>query len=326
MIQSKIMISGGIQKKRVPGTAKYRGFLLLLTVVILWAAPPVFSEQIVIDADRQFEFAHSFMDRGDYDLAVNEFERFIYFFPKDRRVSQARQLIGLCYLDGHKFEDARKIFAQVYRADPDSPMAKNALFLTGESYYKEGVFDKAESFYDEVLERYPSPSLKNKALYRLGWTRMQENRWREASKDFKGVEPRSNLYETARRLSVESLKGEGLPYKDPTTAGVMAGILPGLGHVYVSRYKDAMVAFLLNGLFIWATVEAFHQDHNVLGGILAFFEVGWYSGNIYSAVNVTHKWNRKVRDDFRKGLFENVDFRLLSSGKKPAGLAVSFKF
>jgi tetratricopeptide (TPR) repeat protein len=293
---------------------------------LLGAPGKAFSEQIVIDADAQFAFAHGFMDKGDYGRAITEFERFVYFFPNDRRVSLARQLIGLCYLDDGKYQEARRVFAKIYRADPESSSAKKALFLTGESYYKEGVYDKAQDFYGEVLKRYPSFSLRNKALYRLGWTRMQENRWREASEDFKLVENGSPLFEKARRLSVESLKGEELPYKDPTTAGVMAAVLPGLGHAYVSRYKDAVIAFLLNGLFIWATVEAFNQDHNVLGGILAFFEVGWYSGNIYSAVNVTHKWNRKVRDDFRKGLFDDVDVRLLSSGKMPAGLLVSFKF
>ena len=73
-------------------------------------------------------------------------------------------------------------------------------------------------------------------------------------------------------------------------------------------------------------MEAFNNDNNVLGGILAFFEIGWYSGNIYSAINVTHKWNRKVRDDFRNGLFDNVDLRLLSYENRPAGLLVSFKF
>ena len=319
------MIFGGTVISRNLEIARNVCFLSLLVLVILWVPRPVFAGQVVIDADGQFEFARSFMEKGDYGRAISEYERFIYFFPEERRVSLARELIGHCYLDDGKYTDARNVFAKTYRADPDSPMAKKALFLTGESYYREGVYDKAENFFGEVLERYPSPSLRNKALYRLGWTRMQENRWREASEDFKRVEAESSLSEKARRLSVESLKGEDLPYKDPTTAGVMA-ILPGLGHVYVSRYKDALVSFLLNGLFIWATVEAFNHDQNVLGGILAFFEVGWYSGNIYSAVNATHKWNRKVRDDFRKGLFDNVDLRLLSSGKMPAGLLVSFRF
>jgi len=306
--------------------AKRSCFLLLLSFASLMASQPARCGQIVIDADQQFEYARGFMDKGDYGQAISEFKRFTHFFPNDRRTALAHELIGLCYLEGGKFDEARGVFATLYRADPDSPAAKKALFLAGESYYKEGVYDKAEGFFDEVLERSPSPSLRNKALYRLGWTRMQENRWREASQDFKRVEPDSPLFQKARRLSVESLKGEDLPYKDPTTAGVMAAVLPGLGHAYVSRYKDAVIAFLLNGLFIWATVEAFNHDQNVLGGILAFLEVGWYSGNIYSAVNVTHKWNRKVRDDFRKGLFDSVDLRLLSSGKMPAGLALTFRF
>jgi TolA-binding protein len=320
------MIFGGIRMGCKLQIGKNLSPLLLLAFVILWGPLPAASEQIIIDSDMQFELARSFVDKGDYGRAISEYERFIYFFPGDRRVSLVRELIGLCYLDDGKFDNARSVFAKVYRADPGSPMAKKALFLTGESYYKEGVYEKAGNFFDEVLKRHPSPSLRNKALYQLGWTRMQENRWREASEDFKRVEAESSLFNRARILSVESLKGEELPYKDPTSAGVMAAVLPGLGHVYVSRYKDAAIAFLLNGLFIWATVEAFNHDQNVLGGILAFLEVGWYSGNIYSAVNVTHKWNRKVRDDFRKGLFNNVDIRLLSSGKMPAGLVVSFRF
>ena len=240
--------------------------LLLLAFVILWAPRFAVSEQIIIDADLQFDLARGFMDKGDYGRAISEYERFIYFFPKERRVSLARELIGLCYLDDGKFDDARNVFATTFRADPDSPMAKKALFLTGESYYKEGIYNKAENFYNEVLTRYPSDSLRNNALYRLGWTRMQENRWREASEDFKRVGAESSLFDRARILSAESLKGEVLPYKDPTTAGVMAAVLPGLGHVYVSRYKDALISFLLNGLFIWATVEAFNHDQNVLGG------------------------------------------------------------
>ena len=319
------MITGGITINRNLRIISNVCFLLLFVAVLL-VPRPALCGKIVIDADQQFAYARGFMEKGDYGQAITEFKRFTHFFPNDRRNALAHELIGLCYLEGGKFDDARGVFAKVYRADPDSPEAKKALFLAGESYYREGEYDKAENFFDEVLKRYPSSALKNKALYRLGWTRMQENRWREASRDFERVAPASPLFEKARRLSVESLKGEDLPYKDPTAAGVMAAVLPGLGHAYVSRYKDAVIALVLNGLFIWATVEAFNHDQNALGGILAFLEVGWYSGNIYSAVNVTHKWNRKVRDNFRKGLFDGIDLHLLSAGKMPAGLALTFRF
>ena len=284
------------------------------------------SGQLIIDNDEQFDFAKSYMDKGEYGRAINEFERFIYFFPKDRRVSQARHLIGVCYLKGGRYKDARKVFLRTVGDHPDGPFAGKALFLVGESYYEQGASDEAVYYFGQVLERYPSRQLENAARYRLGWTRMQESKWREASEDFKKVKKGSLLYDSAKSLSAQSLKGELLPYKDPVYAGIMAGIIPGLGHAYVSRYKDAIVAFLLNGLFIWATIESFNQGHNVLGGILAFFEVGWYAGNIYSAVNVTHKWNRKVRDDFRKGLIDRLDLHLLASKKGPEGLALTIRF
>jgi len=43
-------------------------------------------------------------------------------------------------------------------------------------------------------------------------------------------------------------------------------------------------------------------------------------------VNVTHKWNRKVRDDFRKGLIDRLDLHLLTSKKGPEGLALTIRF
>jgi TolA-binding protein len=307
------------------GTKGVHGLLAGAFILFLCLSPAV-AEQRIIDSGEQFEYAQTCMEKGQYQRAIAEFERFIYFFPDDRRLPLARHLIGLCYLKDGRYRDAREVFSRTIRDAPDGPFAGKALFLTGESYYREGMFDRAASLFGEVLKTDPSSQLKGAAHYRLGWTRMQENRWREASEDFKKVQRGDRLYPSAAYLSAESLKGELLPHKDPVCAGVMAGILPGLGHVYVSRYKDALVAFLLNGLFIWATIESFHQDHDVLGGILAFFEAGWYAGNIYSAVNVTHKWNKKVRDDFRKGLVDGFDLRLLATRKGPTGLALTFRF
>ena len=286
----------------------------------------VYAEQLVIDGDRQFEFARELMHDGKYELAVKEFERFMHFFPDDRRAPSARYLTGICYLRQGRYKDARQVFTEIFSSNPDGEFAGNSVFMMGETYYEEGFPEKAEYFFAEAAKKYPSSDLKNAAFYRLGWARMREHRWKEASEEFGRVEKGSSLYDSAQALAKQSLKGELLPSKDPVTAGVMAGVVPGLGHVYLSRYKDAAVAFLLNGLFIWATVESFQQDHNVLGGILAFFELGWYAGNIYSAVNGAHKYNRKVRDDFSKSFRDRLDLRILTSRKGPEGVLLTFQF
>jgi hypothetical protein len=201
-----------------------------------------------------------------------------------------------------------------------------ALFLIGESYYEEGLMEEAERYFKKVIEASPGLEMKNKALYRLGWKRLRQDKWEEASKTFMKVKEESPLYAHSRDLSEISLKGNTLPYKNPTTAGVLSGVLPGLGHAYCGRYKDGTVALLLNGLTIWAGLEAFDEDLDVLGGALMFLELGWYSGTIYSAVNSAHKYNRKVRNDFRMNLTERINLGLFSTTDGSPGVALEMDF
>jgi tetratricopeptide (TPR) repeat protein len=300
-------------------------FLIVFFFGSLLISAIVSAESLVIDGDRQFDFGRELMDDGKYELAVKEFERFMHFFPDDPRVASVRYLTGVCYLRERRYENARKVFTEIFSSDRDGEFAGKSIFMMGETYYEEGFPEKAEYFFSEAAKNYPSFDLKNASFYRLGWARMREHRWKEASEEFGRVQKGSSLYDNAQVLVTQSLKGDLLPSKDPVTAGVMA-VVPGLGHVYLSRYKDAAVAFLLNGLFIWATVESFSQDHNVLGGILAFFELGWYAGNIYSAVNGAHKYNRNVRNDFSNSFRDKLDLKVLTSRKGPEGVLLTFQF
>lgn len=284
------------------------------------------SEQITIDSEEQFRLAEEALQSGDYLRAVFEFERFIRLFPDHENVPKARLLIGASYLKAGDFESARRVLDALSREHRGDLIGGKALLLMGESYFRQGVFSEAEYYFSQVAEIYPQTELRNSALYRLGWSRMHTRNWSAASDLFQTIPPASPLYAASRDLAQKSLLGETLPYKNPTTAGVLAGVLPGLGHAYVGRYKDGAVAFLLNGLFIWAAIEAFNNDNDVLGSILVFAELGWYTGNIYSAVNSAHKHNRKLKDDFLQGLPDSLNLGLLATRQGHLGLTLSFRF
>jgi tetratricopeptide (TPR) repeat protein len=300
--------------------------LSLLQMMSLLQPSPLPAAKITIDSVDQFEFARRTMEKGEFLRAVGEFERLVYFFPEDETVPEARYLIGLCYLKAKDYESARKVLADAHKAYAGDPVGGKALFLIGESYYIQGLPGEAERYFNRVIKEYPMPALKSRALYRLGWSRMQRDRWQEASEFFKTVDENSPLHTRAMELSSMSLQGMELPRKDPATAGIMAGVLPGLGHAYCNRYKDGLVAFLLNGLFLWAAVESFEEGHDVLGGVLSFLELGWYSGNIYSAVNCAHKHNRAIRDNYRGTLSDKLDLSLFSTGERHLGLALKIDF
>jgi predicted negative regulator of RcsB-dependent stress response len=297
----------------------------LILLLLLLLPGTLFSAQITIDSDEQFRFAEQTMEKGEHLRAVVEFERFLQFFPEDKKAPRARLLIARCYMGTKDYESARKTLNEVLNGYKGTLVGGKALFLLGESYYEQGLYDEAQHYFKGVIAAYPDPDLRNNAVYRLGWIQMQTGKWQEASETFKAVRPGSPLFPNAQDLSARSLGGEFLPYKDPTAAGALS-VFPGLGHAYCERYKDGMVAFLLNGLFIWATLQAFHEDQEVLGAILGFVELGFYSGTIYSAVNSAHKYNRKAKDDFLQGLPDAVDLSLFATKEGHIGLALKFTF
>jgi hypothetical protein len=86
-----------------------------------------------------------------------------------------------------------------------------------------------------------------------------------------------------------------------------------------------LVAFVLNGAFIWGAVELFHHDNYVAGSVFAFFELGWYSGNIYSAVSSVHKYNRNKESDFIQKLKDNFSLALYRDGDVPT-IIISHRF
>ena len=313
------------------GECLFRRFALALFLLIfaLLLSPlgsgPAFCDQILLDSEEQFRFAEQAMAKGDVLRAVVEFERFLYFFPQDKNVPKASLLIAKCYMKAKDYESARKSLNETLSVYQGTLVGSKALFLMGESYYEQGLYEEAERYFKGVLAASSEPEMRSSAAYRLGWVQMQTGRWREASEAFKTVGEGSPLFLNAQDLSGKTLEGEHLAYKDPTTAGVMS-VVPGLGHVYCERYKDGVVAFLLNGLFTWATIEAFDEDQEALGAILGFIELGFYSGTIYSAVNSAHKHNRKVREDFLNGLPDGMDLSFFATKEGHLGLALKFTF
>jgi TM2 domain-containing membrane protein YozV len=126
--------------------------------------------------------------------------------------------------------------------------------------------------------------------------------WQEAATALQQMPSTSSLYPAAQQLAVAGLEGERLPKKSPVLAGILSGVLPGSGQLYNGRRGDALLAFILNGLFIAGTVEAIDHGEFAIAGILSFFEAGWYTGNVYSAVNGAHKYNRQVTESFLQNL------------------------
>jgi tetratricopeptide (TPR) repeat protein len=297
--------------------------IVILFLLVLLAGAAMAAD---MPAETMLSFADHLFEQGDYYRAITEYERVIFFYPSHPLAQTARLQIALSYFKGDRLDQAIERFRAISMDLPNDAVGRKAYFLLGEAYYQKREYARAAEVFTSFYETYPTDPQADAARIRSGWAYLMQGDWRRASEEFRKLPPDSPLHAQAEGLAGETLSYPDIPKKSPTLAGGMSAILPGAGQLYVNRPGDALVSFLLNGAFIWATVEAFNNDNNVTGGILLFFEAGWYLGNIYNAVGGAHKYNRRSEQQFMDGLQSRyaVAFFRDNSGKNLVGLTIRF--
>ncbi len=260
-------------------------------------------------AERQFAFAEALFLEGDYFRAITEYKRFNFFYPGHRLCMKSDFRIAESYYKAKRWQeaiDALALFISRYR---QSPMLVEALFLKGMAEKELKKYNDALSSFRDII-KLESKTHTDKALYQSAVIYMDMGEWDKASKTFLLIPKDSPLYTSANIISSGLDRIENIPQKSPAAAGTLAAILPGAGHLYVERPRDALLSFLLNGAFILAAVELFRHDNYWAGGGVTFFEIGWYTGNIYSAVSSAHKYNKRAREEFLERLKESISLSL----------------
>jgi TolA-binding protein len=279
---------------------------------------------VVIKADDQFQFAERYFAKGEYYRAICEYERFIHFFPQDPRVALAMYKVGLSYQKGERFAQAVQSFHALIENYGDTELATKSHFKISESYVKLKQFGNALTVLDSLIRQSSDLDVKDEAYYKRGWIYLEMDEWEKAQASFDSISAKNKDTYRLKQLSDDINKRQSLKGKSPTTAGWLA-VIPGAGHLYCERHRDALIAFLLNSAMIYAAYEAFDHDNEGLGGLITFFEIGLYSGNIYSAVNSAHKYNRKQKRDFLQYLKKHSMLQA-SAGKVDEGQALVLSY
>jgi outer membrane protein assembly factor BamD (BamD/ComL family) len=269
---------------------------ILAAFALLLSAVPATPQDL--SPERIMSFADHLFAQEDYYRAITEYERLVFLFPGHSLAKTARFQIALSYFKGEKLGPAIERFGVLAEELRSDNLGRKALFMLGETYYRKGDFSKARETFESFVRSYPDDAQADAARIKIAWSHLRQGNWREAAEEFGKLPPESPLHEQSAGLTAESLKYPGLPHKSPSLAGTLSAVLPGAGQLYVGRPGDAVMSFLLNGVFIWGAIEAFRNDNETTGGILLFFEAGWYAGNIYNAVSGAHKFNRAAERDF----------------------------
>jgi tetratricopeptide (TPR) repeat protein len=295
-------------------------FLLLLTVL---ARPAAAGER----EDRLWDLANHLYDKQDYYRALTEYQRFVFLFPKDHRNDQAKLQIGRCYRREGKGDKAFSFLIRLFNAGVEEPVGREALLEMIEIREEQGRYARAIYWTKQFIERYPHYTELDTVCLRLAWLQIDTGRYESAMATLERIQPESKYYPRARSLRQALQQRPEKGERSPVLAGVLSGVLPGAGHLYAGRPGQAASSFLLNALFITGAVLAFEHESPALGGILIFFEVGWYAGGIRSAAQAAREENQKDESKYRRELKEKYHLSFgMDPGKDRLALCLRLSF
>ncbi|MFH0926317.1 MAG: outer membrane protein assembly factor BamD [bacterium] len=324
---------------------KYATIVLLTIVIVNWFIFPslvmaeslglrlekdIFLEKInllredlsVDDSKKLLEFADSFFIEEEYYRAITEYKRFIFYFPQHPDVPRVEYQVGLAFLNGERWEEAVGAFKMVVAKYPFSPIGEQARLNIGQTYYKMGDYENAIEAFKNFIVTSKNPNLISKVEYLLGCSYIQIKQWEAAYGIFCEIAQSKGEYSfSAQYIKKQMEERDKLSYKSPTVAGVLSGVLPGAGQLYDQRPMDAITSLLINGLFAWGAIESFNHDLDAVGGLLLFFETGWYTANIYGAVQGAKKYNEREEKNFIDSFKSHCQ---LSMGAPHKGKGVTF--
>jgi len=176
-----------MQQPRGPAvtTARWTRFTLFaLTLVCLGVQveqgyaqkPTAPAKESSAEAILQYRGAVPLQNKGNYDLAVEEWEKFLQQFPNDPLANRARYYAGVCYLQLQQYDKAATAFEKVRADEPAFDQLESLSFNLGMTYLaaakkleagepKKTQFEKAATTFGELIKNYPTGAKTPDALY-----------------------------------------------------------------------------------------------------------------------------------------------------------------
>lgn len=285
---------------------RHRYLLPMILIALFLGSAFAQSPALTIDADQQMAFADHLFQAGQFRRAAEEYQRFAFFFSEHPLAWRAMLKSGQGYALAGDPETAITIFQSLTESSGDglSTVAVDAYFELSRCYEQMKLPNQAILQLHNLIALSDDIQVKDRAHYRIAWIYLEVTDWNAARRALDQISPDTSLPLAGLKEALS--KSGDIPYKSPPLAGSLS-IIPGMGQLYLGRYQDALVAFTVNAGVIWAACEAFDKDLNALGVVLSMVGIGFYTGNIYSAVSGAHKYNRMQRRNFTEQLKQHAD-------------------
>ena len=238
--------------------------------------------------------------QGNYDAAITEYKRFLFFHPDDSRIGEVYYNIGLAYKAQGLWTEAVTALRTATSLAIDSETKSAYQLALAVTLIATKNYDLAQLELIKVVLRKPSVPLFRRALFLQGVAYIYQFRWeaaRSVLQDYTLDERLDALFEDALNI----------PQKSVTVAKVLSTIFPGAVHIYAGDWRDGLNAFLLNGALGFLTIDAVFAEHYmdaVLWGGAIFLR--YYRGNTFRAEEAVRQFNLRESHRVAEALLQRL--------------------
>jgi tetratricopeptide (TPR) repeat protein len=223
----------------------------------------------------------------DFDLyrAITCYKRALILMPPSCQALrlQAEYCLSYCYYLGRRYPDFLETveFSPLFNVPESFPPFRDLTVMLFDAYEQTGQLERACRI-QNLINTYDPAAGANLNLY----LSLKSGDLAAAMPQILShpqsdtMLPYLNCYQTGK--------------KSVAKAQLLNALLPGAGYYYVGQKKSAITSFILNALFIAATVQFAEKGYIPAAIITGSFELGWYVGGINGAGLAAKEYNERL--------------------------------
>ena len=242
----------------------------------------------------------SALDLGDhffalenYDAAITEYKRFLFFNAEHPRSGEVQFKIGLAYRAQEWWVEAVEAMTAAVQRTTETELQAERRVELAVTLIASGAYNLALVELIKADMQSQSARLRQRARFLRGVAYLYQFKWEQAQSVFLAYfDAIPSAAGAATEIDTFFAEALNLPQKSEKVARLLSTLLPGLGQTYAGDWKNGLNALLLNGLLGYVTLDA-AIDRDYDDALLSFFFLfyRYYGGNRYRAAEAAQAFN-----------------------------------
>lgn len=264
-------------------------FTVLAAILLLFIVSTVSASDPALDlGDLLFELKN-------YDAAITEYKRFLFFNPDHPQVSEAQFKIGLAYRAQEWWAEAVEAMIVAVQSTTEIEWQAERRVELAVTLIASGAYNLALVELIKVDMQSQSTQLRQRARFLRGVAYLYQFKWEQARSVFQAYfDGIPGSAESAIEIDALFLAALNRPRKSKKAARLLSTLLPGLGQAYAGDWKSGLNALLLNGLLGYVTLNAaIERDYDDALLSFSFLFYRYYAGNRHRAAQAAQTFNEQ---------------------------------